>query len=1107
MAKKIIKRKGYRPLTYHIYADGGWGQQSSAQFKGAFSKDSVGSSLGAIGGTIGTIVGAGVNNAKLNDELIQATENDINQKATSQVEATSNEALLEEWSNNESLDNISWRDIRGASKGQMAMNTIGALGSGAATGAQVGGPYGAIAGAAVGLGSALAGIFTGNKKAKKKAKELNQQIDQANAAQIGKLANRAEAIDTQNDLTALAGLLAEGGYLFDGGGKIHIKPSKRGTFTAAAKRHGKGVQEFARQVLANKDNYSSAMVKKANFARNASKWKHAEGGFLEEDTPEYHRTTLRNDEDARRLLLDLTMDVTNKTKDIRYRGAGLYARSLDNPKNAEGLVFRANEIHPIDSLYQVGNWKEAADGIVRGKLGGKGVNTNVFNPEYLLNEDLVQRMRDVHSTYMNNKVDSKLASALMAMNYDETLTKNLDDLYNYKKTQRPTIKDDGRIINYGIFSFENLREANEEDRKKGVTTNYVEDSGMTLGQYKKYLKDNDLEDSLDSQVKFYLEKFVPSRIKKLKAQGININLEQLVKDGNMSDIVRALYKIQGGKVTDNKLKNAVERANFLNKSTFGYGGHLFDFGGAMVHGGDFNNGVNIVDEGGTHEENPMGGVMMGIAPDGQPNLVEEGEVIFNDYVFSNRLAPDESILDIVKLPTSYSNSTYARIAEDLSKESSERPNDPISRRGLYTSLTKLQLAQELMKEREDNKKARGGHLFNTGGDKDSIIGELRNVGSRYTPFSYGQSGYMNITDPNANIAALHKEGSDYRRKRQYILDHWDDPYVQNYLSTTYRGIVEGANKDRFEDKRFFLDKDQFARGTLDGMYGGMYKGVEAFELPATLPEAPNPLPFMSLPEETPFEYDEDLDIVDAATVPTEDKFRSLDWLRYAPAVGAGIGAIQSLFAKPDFEEANMIGRVVDGFRNVDYKPLGNYLTYRPLDRNYYLNKLGAQSGASRRAILNTSGGNRAAALAGILASDYNTGNQIGNLARQAEEYNLAQRQMVENFNRGTNQYNSQMDFQAQNANNQVQNMRLQGRNIEAQYRQRAKDLLDSTRSANITDLFGALGDIGWEDYNRNMARTNPAYYYTTDRRGRTSYKGKSSAKGGYLTISKKRKKR
>lgn len=57
-------------------------------------------------------------------------------------------------------------------------------------------------------------------------------------------------------------------------GGIHIAPSKRGTFTAAASKHGMGVQEFASRVLRNKDSYSPAMVKKANFARNTSKWNH-----------------------------------------------------------------------------------------------------------------------------------------------------------------------------------------------------------------------------------------------------------------------------------------------------------------------------------------------------------------------------------------------------------------------------------------------------------------------------------------------------------------------------------------------------------------------------------------------------------------------------------------------------------------------------------------------------------------------------------------------------------------------------------------------------------------------------------------------------------------
>lgn len=71
---------------------------------------------------------------------------------------------------------------------------------------------------------------------------------------------------------------------YGNGGGIHIDPSKKGTFTSAAKRHGMGVQEFASRVLSNKDDYSAAMVRKANFARNAAKW-HGDGGDLDDNDP------------------------------------------------------------------------------------------------------------------------------------------------------------------------------------------------------------------------------------------------------------------------------------------------------------------------------------------------------------------------------------------------------------------------------------------------------------------------------------------------------------------------------------------------------------------------------------------------------------------------------------------------------------------------------------------------------------------------------------------------------------------------------------------------------------------------------------------------------
>lgn len=61
---------------------------------------------------------------------------------------------------------------------------------------------------------------------------------------------------------------------YNSGKDIHIKPSKRGTFTKAAKQRGMSVQGFANRVLRNPSKYSAAMRKKANFAHNAASWKH-----------------------------------------------------------------------------------------------------------------------------------------------------------------------------------------------------------------------------------------------------------------------------------------------------------------------------------------------------------------------------------------------------------------------------------------------------------------------------------------------------------------------------------------------------------------------------------------------------------------------------------------------------------------------------------------------------------------------------------------------------------------------------------------------------------------------------------------------------------------
>ncbi len=72
---------------------------------------------------------------------------------------------------------------------------------------------------------------------------------------------------------------AKGG-LMQGRSGIYIKPENRGKFTAWAKSKGMGVQEAASQVMANKEEYSPTIVKRANFAKNAAGWNKADGGQI-----------------------------------------------------------------------------------------------------------------------------------------------------------------------------------------------------------------------------------------------------------------------------------------------------------------------------------------------------------------------------------------------------------------------------------------------------------------------------------------------------------------------------------------------------------------------------------------------------------------------------------------------------------------------------------------------------------------------------------------------------------------------------------------------------------------------------------------------------------
>lgn len=336
MAKRKVIRKSNRPFTYnsHYYSWGGdfkkaLGGIKPFDLKGTFSGGNVagmlkgglasgigsavgniaggaisgglesgaGSAISNIGGTIGGavstvnpvlggIISAGTGiiggltnrmfGSKLNKENIANIEGINNAMNTVMVDNSSNDAIENQWANQDFGADFSKSDI------------------------------------------GKDGLFS--SKAKKKYRQLKLQQDTARNRALTSFEDAAEAADTQSDLNAMANFAAFGGPLgiwggygdgaigyelakenlgikslnaankgrltslpnsfespelntFAEGGKIYIKPENRGKFTALKERTGKSATWF-------KEHGTPAQKKMATFALNSRKWEHEDGGPL-----------------------------------------------------------------------------------------------------------------------------------------------------------------------------------------------------------------------------------------------------------------------------------------------------------------------------------------------------------------------------------------------------------------------------------------------------------------------------------------------------------------------------------------------------------------------------------------------------------------------------------------------------------------------------------------------------------------------------------------------------------------------------------------------------------------------------------------------------------
>jgi len=502
----------------------------------------------------------------------------------------------------------------------------------------------------------------------------------------------------------------------------------------------------------------------------------------------------------------------------------------------------------------------------------------------------------------------------------------------------------------------------------------------------------------------------------------------------------------------------------------------------QTHGSDFSNGLMSINAGGTHENNPLGGVPMGIDAQGVPNLVEEGETVYNNYVYSRRLkVPKKLYKDLGLSGIGKKGISFAEASKKLAEESEQRPNDPISEAGLKESMLRLSTAQEGVKMlkapksvEEDNTE---GNKFYDGGHKINLYG--------YDPintFKYFHNG---------------KYDDDYL---DFINNRLDNDWINRAMSGVYGDMSRYKGSNNFnptlsqartlgQDKKY-SDWHKAMANAFDEYKAGInpVTGLPNSVLPnPTIPVGPIPNLHVNAPV-----INHNISNDKEEGIPQYDTR-----LRYAPALGAGIMTLTDtlgLTNKPDYTYANKLEAAATKASyapNIGYNPIGDYLTYRPMDINYEQNKMDANARATDRAIAN-SGLSASAKMAGLIATGYNNQNADGQLYRNALEYNDAKRERVTGFNRETNSINSQMALQAAMANARYRQSATQfglsGLAQAAALRDSIDQRVGASRSANISNLLNSLGNIGRENFEFNVLNNMKSSRYGLTKNGGIKYK-------------------
>ena len=188
-----------------------------------------------------------------------------------------------------------------------------------------------------------------------------------------------------------------------------------------------------------------------------------------------------------------------------------------------------------------------------------------------------------------------------------------------------------------------------------------------------------------------------------------------------------------------------------------------------------------------------------------------------------------------------------------------------------------------------------------------------------------------------------------------------------------------------------------------------------------------------------------------------------------PIFGNALGTLFTALDKPNYSNIQRTENYYNQIPTISARPIGNRMAYTPLDINYLMTQIGNQNIGNRRAIVESGVGNPGATANALLASNYKGTTAMGDAFREADAYNLDKYHTVQDFNKGIDVYNTENDIKAQ-----MYNQARASQIADAMYRTgvlRDQELatLQAQRSANMSNTFKAMGNLGKDMLARQQA--------------------------------------